>query len=315
MPSPDTERLAPRLKEMMLKLATSFPDMKWRDIYAELEKRKRENEYLGKPGTTQKHVAEARKGEPSPEERPWRIDMVGEGHSVTPDALADVMSAWRWHTVGQGVPFTVRMAKWVTRLRLFAGTEGLKKTLSKYMSNSANTNSEEEVWDGLVTLQSLRLLREAIGFASEELACVALNREFDPTSRMVELAWDWLDQSADRMKQELRVSAKQQIRERIDLAGCYKLTEYQVATTAQIFGWNAEDWSSSIRLDPLDELASEVLNMVIRANGTNPRREVGELVIASTRKIDWEGKTKPEKYMFVKQQLFNIKKGRRLDNG
>jgi len=195
-----------------------------------------------------------------------------------------------------------------------AGTEGLKKSIAKYMSNPASTDSEEEVWDGLITLQSLRLLREAISFASEELACVALNREFDPTSRMVELAWDWLDQSADPMKQQLRIRARQQIREQIDLAGGYKLSEYQAATRAQVFGWNAEDWSISIRLDPLDELASEVLNMVIQANGTNPRREVGELVIASTRNIDWERKTKPEKNKFVKQQLFNIKTGRGPDN-
>lgn len=321
MPTLDTQRVTLRLREMAVKLATSFPEMKWKDIHAVLEKQKRDGEYLGKPETTQKHVAVARRGEPSPEESPWQIDMVGDGYPVSPEALAAVMSAYRWHMVGQGVPFTVRMAKWVSRLRLLAGTDGLKNDLDYELSNSAHEASEGEILDGLLTQQSLGVAREAVGFAAEELACVALDRKFDPTGRMIELAWEWLDQSRDFMKKHLRIKAKQQVRALINRAGDFELSDYQVATHAQAYGWHSDDysWATEVSLDPLDKLAAEVLGLVISVGGYAPRREVTELVIGAARNkypgVDsWAKQTEPEKHAFVKSKLFQIKTGGIIDN-
>jgi len=287
--------------------------MHWKKIHEVLESEKRPNEYLGKPGTTQKAVASARKGEPSEEENLWQIDMVGDGFHVSPEALADVVSAYRWHIVGQGMPFTVRMAKWVSRLRLLAGTKGLQADLDNQLDNPAITATESELLDGLLTRQSLRLVREAVSFAAEELACVALGRKFDPTGRTLELAYEWLDQSRDPMKQHLRIKAKQQVRAMIDRTEDFGLSEYQAATHAQAYGWHVddEDWTTDVSLDPLDKLASEVLGMVIQVHGYDPRREVGELVISAARiafsdVADWAGQFQTEKHEFVKQTLLDI---------
>ena len=315
MPTIDTERVALRLKEMTVKLATSFPGMHWKDIHAELERQKRDGEFLGKEKTTQKTVASARKREPSPEESLWQIDMVGEGFPVSPEALADVLSAYRWHTVGQGVLFTVRMAKWVSRLRLAAGTKGLQAELDSLLANPAITASEAEILDGLLTRQSLRVAREAVSFAAEELACVALERKFVPTGRMIELAWDWLDQSRDPVKQTLRIKVAQLVREMIGRTGDFELSEYQAATLAQAHGWHTEDWSIEVSLDPLDNLAAEILGIVTQVNGSDPRREVGEWVILAARNrfsdvADWVRQAPAKKYEFVKQTLLEIKTDR-----
>jgi hypothetical protein len=303
-------------------MATSFPDMHWKDIHAKLEKQREGIEYLGKPGTTQKEVAKARKLiKDNPEEKVWRIDMVEGEFPVSADALADVMSAWRWHAVGQGIPFTVRMAKWVSGLRLMVGTDGQKKTLAKYMELPANDLFEDDIWDGLLTMQSLRLCREAVAIASEELACLALNRDFNPTSLMIDLAWGHLDGNTDYTKHDLQQKARKQMWNLIDRTGGYELTEYQASTTAQVYGWHVEDkdWSTSIRLDPFDELASHVQETVGLVNKWTPRREVIELVIGAARNSyagisAWKGQTQQENHEFVKTKLFEIKTGRDIDN-
>jgi hypothetical protein len=300
MPSQETRKIASRLLESTVKMATSFPDMKWRDIYTELQKQRQGDEYLGKPGTTQKAVANARKkisDLPNPEDNPWKVDMVGDPHPVSPEALADVLSAWRWHKVGQGIPFTVRMAKWVSRLRLLVGTKELEKNLAKYMDVPANCGLEDDIRDGLLTMQSLRLAREAVAIASEELACIALKRDFDPITLMSDLAWSWLDQPADPMAFQLHNKAKQKTLDQLDRASGFEISEYQTATTAKAYGSDMEDWSTSISLDPLDKIASEVLNTVSIVNGTNP-----------------PGKTHAERNEFVRQQLLNVTTGRVLLN-
>jgi hypothetical protein len=323
MPAPATEKIAPRLSKLRAQMATSFPDMHWKDIHAKLEKQREGIEYLGKPGTTQKEVAKARKLiKDNPEEKVWRIDMVEGEFPVSADALADVMSAWRWHTVGQGIPFTVRMAKWVSRLRLMVGTDGQKKTLAKYMELPANDLFKDEIRDGLLATQSLRLCAEAVAIASEELACIALGREFNPTSLMIDIAWGHLDGNADPKTFGLRTKARKQMWDFIDRTGAYELTGYGAATTAQSYGWHAddEDWSASIRLHPLDELAAHVINTVANESVWTPRREVVELVIGVARNsyagIDaWKKQAEPEKHEFVKQTLFKIKTGRNIENG
>ena len=322
MPSAETQKIAPRLSKLRAHIATSFPDMHWKDIYVELEKQRQQNEYLGKPGTTQKEVAKARKEtRDNPEEKVWRIVMVEGKFPISADALADVMSAWRWHTVGQGVPFTVRMAKWVSRLRLVAGTDGVERNVSIYTDVPAHASHEDEIRDGLLATQSLRLCAEAVAIASEELACIALGREFNPTSLMIDIAWGHLDGNADPKTYGLRTKARKQMWDFIDRTGAYELTGYGAATTAQSYGWHAddEDWAASIRLHPLDELAAHVQEMVATVNGWTPRREVTELVIGAARNsyagIDaWKDQTQSEKHEFVKQTLFKIKTGRNIEN-
>lgn len=316
MPTKFTERLAPRLKEIAVKLATSVPDMHWKDIHAELEREKRNGEFLGQPGTTQKHVATARKREPSEEEKPWQIHMVGENHPVSAESLADVLSAWRWHKVGQGVPFTVRMAKWVSRLRLLTGTKELEKRVTKFMTVPANAGKENEIRDGLLAMQSLRLCNEAVAIASEELACIALKRNFDPTTLTADLAFGWLDLPADPVAFQLQNKAKKKTLDQLDRSSGYEISEYQAATTAQAYGWHADDysWDTDVLLAPLDKVAGEVLNLVSIMNKSPAPRELGELVLAAARGVDWQRKTQAERHEFVKQQLRDITSGRALLN-
>lgn len=317
MPPRDSQKVSPRLKEIAVTLAISLPDMDWRDIRVVLENQRRDLEFVGKPGTTQKTVAKARKTGSNLEDRPWQIDMVGAGTHVPAEALADVLSTWRWHLVGMGVTFTVRMAKWVARLRLLASTDGIEIELRDHVDKTKpdDEHYKAEVWDGLLARKSLELARESVRFAVEEIACTALKRQFNPTGRMIELAWTWLDQSRNVTKHGLRAKAEIQVREMIDRTGGYELLGYEAATNAQAHGWHDEDWSVSLLLDPLDELAAEILNMITLANGTDPMREIGELVITAARNVftdvaGWQQLSQTEKSEFVKNALFEIETGR-----